>query len=207
MTYNNDNKEPTLATMNEVVVKKQDLLTRLIENKAKHDVILATAISGYWELAQTMLQRKEKELNEKVAEWQGECGRTFEKYYTKVEKREELPQQVSISTMSLNLNLGLVYPEDHSQDYERAIRMMQMSVFDEVKLTVSEFDAYVMNNWEWKRNFLLSNRGYVDSIRLKGVMCSGMSAPSYFTGCYSDTYANATVMAMNSFAGSGINSF
>lgn len=174
-------------------MKKQELLSRLIENKAKHDVILNAAISGYWEIAQTVLQSKQKKLSEQLAEWQSECDLTFEKYYRKVDAKEELPVHVTLKAIAFDSALGLVFPQDHSRDYNRAIAMMQSSVYDEVQLTVDEYDAYVLNNWEWKKNFMVANSLYVNAVRgkLGSGMYSGCMSPHSLTGNFAASYDNA----------------
>ncbi len=44
-------------------------------------------------------------------------------------------------------------PEDHTRDYDRAIRMVEMSVEDEIVLSEKDFQMYVQDDWSWKREF------------------------------------------------------
>lgn len=48
----------------------------------------------------------------------------------------------------------LPQPEDHTDDYDRAILTLEWTVFDEVALTINEFDMYVRDNWRWKEEFV-----------------------------------------------------
>lgn len=175
MNLNNDTAEkiPTLATMNKVIMQKKELLTCLIENKAKHDVILAAAIAGYWDTAQTKMDKKKEVFNEDLEIFKENVEREFKRVSEKIAAKKDLPDNLSISAININTSLGLQYPEDHSQDYERAIRMMQSSIFENVCLTVQEYDAYVLNNWTWKKLFLASNSFYVDTMRNKAVNVTG----------------------------------
>jgi len=43
---------------------------------------------------------------------------------------------------------------DNSSAYDRAIRMMEMSVDKEIELSESEFDQYVMDNWSFNHDLL-----------------------------------------------------
>jgi len=192
---------PKFATMNEVVMKKEELLSALITNKAKHDVILATAIAGYWETAKAKLEEKHKKLNQSVKEWQEDAEKEFQRFYDKVDKKEELPSHVSVRMFALDNSLGLVYPQDHSRDYDRAIRMMQSSIYDEVQLTTDEYDAYVLNNWEWKKNFLATNTAYLNN--RQGRMLKSTAATPALTGNYVSQYDNAQDNAVNMFQISG----
>lgn len=194
------------ASMSEVVMKKQELLNKLIENKAKHDIILATAVSGYWDLARSLIEKKQKNLINHVDEWKIECNQIFENYYRKVETKEELPVRAEIKSIHFDTALGLIYPQDHSQDYNRAIYMMESSIYEDVRLTVEEYDAYILNNWEWKNNFMQSNSLYVNSVRSKlGATAnlgtySGlgkMSTGSSYNASYNNT-VNATYEMLRS---------
>lgn len=46
-------------------------------------------------------------------------------------------------------NFHFPMPEDHKKDYEKAIRMVEMSVSDEIELTDRQFDQLVMDNRSW----------------------------------------------------------
>lgn len=57
-------------------------------------------------------------------------------------------------------NLRFPLPADHRDDYERAIRMAEMSVDDNIELDQQEFNQYVMDNWLWKTDFLRTALAY-----------------------------------------------
>ncbi len=52
-------------------------------------------------------------------------------------------------------------PEDHTDDYDRAILMLDMCVDKEVFITATEFECLVMDNWGWSRSFTASNNSYI----------------------------------------------
>lgn len=53
-------------------------------------------------------------------------------------------------------------PDDHTDDYERAIGMLEMSVDDTVVLTASQFAAFVQDKWHWKQTTILKRMSYVE---------------------------------------------
>ncbi len=55
----------------------------------------------------------------------------------------------------------LKYPENHLEDYDRVIDLLDFSVADKVELSSTDFDAYVRNNWSWRKSFLSTNTSYV----------------------------------------------
>lgn len=61
--------------------------------------------------------------------------------------------------------ITLVEPVDQTKDYDRAIRMMEMSVDETIKLDPHDFQCYVMDEWQWKNQFMLSNVGYSKTLQ------------------------------------------
>lgn len=153
--------EPPKASVHEVVMKKEELLNALLENKAKHDEVFAAAVAGYWDAAKETIDKKRKELSEAVGYYTQDVETQLGRIQKKVDEKEVLPHMLSVRSLQFNIGLDLVYPEDHTKDYERAIRMMQASIYDNVKLSSEDFSRYVLNDWEWRDSFILSNAGYV----------------------------------------------
>lgn len=58
------------------------------------------------------------------------------------------------------LTIGLVVPEEYSKEYERIIRMLEMSTAEEITISETQFSQYVMDEWNWKRNFSVSSQMY-----------------------------------------------
>lgn len=54
----------------------------------------------------------------------------------------------------------LVAPMDHTKDYNRVIKMLEMSTADEITVTERQFQQYVLDDWTWKMDFLATNARY-----------------------------------------------
>jgi hypothetical protein len=199
------NPNEKIASMNEVVMKKEELLKVLIENKAKHDTIYDAAVVGYWDAAKDRLTQKRKELSTALKEFGEDVDTQFSRLSKKIEAKEVLPYSIAVRGLQWATNLDLVFPENHTKDYERAIRMMQASIYDEVRLSEQEFDSYVLNNWDWKEKFIASNTFYVNNFRTKGLkLTTGFAGPQGATGPAGLAgYANAREEAIGSLAVSG----
>jgi hypothetical protein len=63
--------------------------------------------------------------------------------------------------------IGLEEPVDQTKDYDRVIRMLEMSTDDVITLTQGEFSNYVLDDWSWKQQFMGTNIKYVNSNRTK----------------------------------------
>jgi len=88
----------------------------------------------------------------------------FSRLDSKVEKKQALPSHFSVKALAFETALNLVFPQNHSQDYRRALEMMRASVFDEVKLSAEDFSRYVLNDWEWRANFLAATNQYLKHV-------------------------------------------
>lgn len=51
------------------------------------------------------------------------------------------------------LHSGLTVPQSYAKAYDMVIRMMELEINDTVKLTLEEFQCYVMDDWKWRDTF------------------------------------------------------
>lgn len=79
-------------------------------------------------------------------------------------------QKVAIKKMRKHLKLAktgeviqclnLIVPQDHTSDYDRAIKMLEMSVDTEIVLTEHDFKQLVLDDWQWKAQTLQASAFY-----------------------------------------------
>jgi hypothetical protein len=60
----------------------------------------------------------------------------------------------------ISMHFSLQQPVDQTKEYDRAIRMLEMSTDTIVELEEHDFQQYVMDDWAWKGQFLASNSAY-----------------------------------------------
>jgi hypothetical protein len=192
------------ASMHEVVMKKDELLKSLVENKARHDALFDAAVLGYWGAAKQQLDDKRTQLSIALKEFDEDAQIKFGRFEKKIEAKETLPSYIDVKGFNWSATLSLTYPENHTKDYERAIRKMEASVYDEVKLTDAEFNQYVLNDWSWRNQFIASNSLFI----MSGATFYPRNAnPSGYvhnstTGVF---YANARNDTLNYITASGCN--
>lgn len=56
--------------------------------------------------------------------------------------------------------IELVPPQDHTSDYDRAIRMLTMSLADQIVISEHQFAQYVLDDWGWKAAWSMTNARY-----------------------------------------------
>jgi hypothetical protein len=60
----------------------------------------------------------------------------------------------------IRLTVSLPTPEDHTKDYDRVIRMLEMSVAEEIQISEQQFSWYVLNEWGWIQRASVTNSMY-----------------------------------------------
>jgi hypothetical protein len=59
-----------------------------------------------------------------------------------------------------SLIIKLPVPVDHTTDYNRVIRMLELSVNDQIDLSEDDAAMYVMDEWDWSRQFAAMSASY-----------------------------------------------
>lgn len=113
--------------MENVRLRKDVLLEKVLANRDGHRSIFEEAVEGY----------------------KAETIRQLEAHLDAV--RSGKVRRIVVS---------LPMPEDHTRDYDRAIQMIEMDTRDEIELSEYDFQSYVLDDWNWKRQFLTTNSAY-----------------------------------------------
>jgi hypothetical protein len=107
---------------------------------------------------------KRIELLEKVKGNRDNHRAVFEKAlegYRKAVVRElEKMLEEAKKGLRIRREVRLVEPMDQTRDYDRIIKMLEMSTDDVIELDEKGFSQYVMDDWSWKANFLESTNPY-----------------------------------------------
>lgn len=109
--------------------------------------------------------RGHKEILEEA--WEGFVKDALE-HVTKVLEQLEKGERAAVS-------IHIEAPEDHTQEIELAIAILESTVNLDVKLSSRDFDHYVLGHWEWNERFLLSNAKY--SMRATGALATSGKLP------------------------------
>ena len=154
----------TVTTFNNVVVEKSNLLTQLKLNRDKHNMIYEASVSGYWVKASEVLQEKQKHFDNAVNKIEKEFDNEVSDVAAAIQAKKHEDIDNLYVAFEYNAAWPLVYPVNHLEDYERVINMLEFSVADKVSLSSNDFDAYVRNNWNWKKDFITSNSAYLNAV-------------------------------------------
>lgn len=84
----------------------------------------------------------------------------FDRFKIEVEKNlADRLKQVRKGTVP-SLMISLPVPADHTADYNRIIRMLELSVDSVILLSERDAQSYVMDQWDWSAQFAASTATY-----------------------------------------------
>lgn len=91
--------------------------------------------------------------------------RTFEKAVEGYRRRVIQELEAHIDRIRAG-SLETVYvtfpvPKDHTRDYEVALRMLADHTEDQVKISAQEYRRLVLDDWDWKQEFVATTSRYV----------------------------------------------
>ena len=123
--------------MREVKVNRDELVEKVRANRIKHIEEYEEAVDGYKEAALEAIDKAMARLK---------CGI----------QDLEAGEVLALHAVTFNLQV----PQNHSRDYDQVIAMLEMSVDDQLTIRADEFACYVMDDWDWKSDFLATNSVY-----------------------------------------------
>ncbi len=123
-------RNPLRNAMRSVKVEKAELLKIVRDNQKKHVKEFDEAVKDY------------KKAAVKVA-----------KEHVDLAKTGDLDQIARIKAMPAR-------PVSYEKDYDRAIRMLELSVDDTIELEEDIFNQLVLDEWNWKHQFAVSSALY-----------------------------------------------
>lgn len=123
--------------MKTINVNKDQLLETLKSNRDKHS----------------------KEVAELREDYRKQIVAAGEEYLTKVKKHSE-KDKIERWNQSPEF---IPWPEDHTDEYDRAIEMLRWHTGSEIDLTEAEFSQFVQDDWEWRTKFEVSKSSLVSN--------------------------------------------
>lgn len=72
----------------------------------------------------------------------------------------EMLKTAKVKTGKIKRNITTPEPQSFEDSYNTAIKMLEMSVDDDIELTMGEFQQYVEDNWSWRNVFAGSTMVY-----------------------------------------------
>lgn len=123
--------------MESVQINRTQLLGIVQENMTKH-------VAEYLEAVEDHKTLCTKIANENIKLAKSNLKKVEAGELDKIESYKALPQK----------------PSSYESDYKRAIRMLELSVDTVIDVSEEDFNQLVLDEWTWKRAFIMSNTTY-----------------------------------------------
>ena len=117
--------------MKNVVMKKEDVLSKVKENRKEH-------LNIY---------------NESIGSWKMETINVLEKSLKILVGNKKNPWNEIFSAQHKE-------PVSHEKEYNQAIEMLELEVRNEIELDKETFAQLIQDDWHWQRDFLNSTSNY-----------------------------------------------
>jgi len=61
----------------------------------------------------------------------------------------------------IKTHVNLIEPTNHTAEYDRVLKALEMTTLTEISLTGTQFACWVMDDWQWKHHFNAATMNYV----------------------------------------------
>lgn len=75
-------------------------------------------------------------------------------------KLRELAAELDAGGSPGALYLKLERPENHTEDYDIVLGMLELSVEDEIEMTLANYRNYILDMWHWSEKFRTTASAY-----------------------------------------------
>jgi len=120
--------------MKEVNIKKSEVLEALKKNREQFKKDYTVALEGY---------------RLSIINIMGNYLRDFKKL--KLEEIDTFP----------NVPYSYNKPQNHTEEFDTAISMLELEVNDTITLTANEYKQYFLNKWSWYERWRVDNEGNI----------------------------------------------
>lgn len=139
--------------MKTVRVNTNDLTEKLKANREKHQAEYEEALSAYKVAFAEEVSKKRKKAHIFV---ERNCERLLEAI-AKNDAEELRNQKISEDSW-----VGLERPKNYTEDYDRAIDMLEWEQAEFIDIREDDFRKFVRDEWDWIREFKNINKSYTD---------------------------------------------
>ncbi len=153
-------------SLSNITVSSDDLLRILKENLEAHNEVFNASTQAYYETLRAELEGKKEQAETLVKTFAAKLENV-----TTVDPSDSLGDYYHIFTFKAKK------PVSYESHYTSAIRKVELSQRKEFSLSDSEFQRYILNNWEWKADFINNATTYLNSSigAASGILLSGIN--------------------------------
>ena len=85
---------------------------------------------------------------------------TLDGYQKEVIRHLQFALDQALAGEKFITNIKLIAPKDYTENYNRIIGMLELSIEDMVEIDDTEYRQYILDEWTWKKDFEMSSSSY-----------------------------------------------
>lgn len=123
----------------------------------KESVVITVNCADLLKTLEVNREKHIKDYKEALRNWKLECiSRLAQQLdvYTNYKEESLLKEKLAVLDMP---------PQDMSAEYTKVINMLKWNKSESIELDQEKFQALVMDEWDWKQHWSLSNSKYLSS--------------------------------------------
>lgn len=136
-----------------VTVNRLKLLETLRTNREEHNRQYHESVAGYRQAAREALGVQQAKARRMIDD-------NAAMILAKIERFDPLDPLSNQVVVLGQIAFTLEVPQDHTKSYDVAIMMAEWEVGETIALQQSQFQCFVMDDWDWKKSFSVLNRQY-----------------------------------------------
>ena len=88
----------------------------------------------------------------------------YEGFYDALIAQLDKMKENALAKKKVSMYVGLTEPVDMTSEYDEVIQMLELTSDDSITLDQRQFKNYVLDEWNWKGQFITANSTYANNI-------------------------------------------
>jgi hypothetical protein len=97
------------------------------------------------------LEQHQKDYDEAIIGWVEQAKSTLQKILAKLDSDKPYDTVIEVR---------LPKPVSYAKEYQKAIKMVEYEIRDEIEISSHDFDKFFLDEWDWKNSFLSNTSLY-----------------------------------------------
>lgn len=88
----------------------------------------------------------------------------YEGFYKALVNQLNKMKKAALAKEKVGMYIGLTEPVDMTSEYDEVIQMLELTTDDSITLDQRQFKNYILDEWNWKGQFITANSIYANNI-------------------------------------------
>lgn len=88
----------------------------------------------------------------------------YDGFYKALVAQLDKMKEAALAKKKISMYVGLTEPVDMTSEYDEVIQMLELTTDDSIVLDQRQFKNYILDEWNWKGQFITANSAYARNI-------------------------------------------